>query len=148
MEPLSLCVNRRCGLVGQSTCLVNRRSWVQIPAVPQKTAIPYQQWDFGTWYFSWLHFLLQPHWQDVIFDTTQTHRNNVGHPFLLRCFHLQQNRGMSELRHLTTVWFFRPLGFGLLVRKHNWALGNCSTTWWSRSTIIWTVTTKCHGAVA
>ena len=23
-----------CGLVGQSACLVNRRSWVQIPAVP------------------------------------------------------------------------------------------------------------------
>ena len=26
---------RRCGLVGQSACLVNRRSWVQIPAVPE-----------------------------------------------------------------------------------------------------------------
>ena len=26
--------NRCCGLVGQSACLVNRRSWVQIPAVP------------------------------------------------------------------------------------------------------------------
>ena len=27
--------HRRCGLVGQSACLVNRRSWVQLPAVPQ-----------------------------------------------------------------------------------------------------------------
>lgn len=25
---------RRCGLAGQSTCLVNRGSWVQVPAVP------------------------------------------------------------------------------------------------------------------
>ena len=25
---------RCCGLAGQSTCLVNRRPWVQIPAVP------------------------------------------------------------------------------------------------------------------
>lgn len=31
--------NRYCGLAGQSTCLVNRRPWVQIPAVP---AILYQ----------------------------------------------------------------------------------------------------------
>ena len=29
------CCRRRCGLAGQSVCLVNRRSWVQIPAVPQ-----------------------------------------------------------------------------------------------------------------
>ena len=31
--------SRRCGLVGQSACLVNRRSWVQIPAVPHLEAL-------------------------------------------------------------------------------------------------------------
>ena len=33
--PVTFTIQHRCcGLVGQSACLVNRRSWVQIPAVP------------------------------------------------------------------------------------------------------------------
>ena len=33
-EAFQMQQRRGCGLAGQGTCLVNRRPWVQIPAVP------------------------------------------------------------------------------------------------------------------
>ncbi len=60
--PLSCCQRMldpagRRGLVGQSACLVNRRSWVQIPAVP-----------LNRWLFSAGSFLDRRPWQCLCFS--------------------------------------------------------------------------------
>lgn len=57
-----------CGLVGYSTCLVNRRAWVQIPAVPLRSVV----WVVRN--LSWVRFSVPTHLNSLDFYMQKSER--------------------------------------------------------------------------